>query len=122
MVEAASVGLAHVTGNDKVFRHRAKMVLQAYFLAASVHHRDVGDLVRWAMSKPADQEPVKLLQQAGYAEDVRNLRAEIGMVAETSDAVWMSVRRVIEPLWRLRGRPATALPSGSARHGRRSQR
>ncbi|MGH3886503.1 MAG: hypothetical protein ACRDSZ_08010 [Pseudonocardiaceae bacterium] len=28
----------------------------------------------------------------------RNLRAEIGMVAETSDAVWMSVRRVIEPL------------------------
>lgn len=98
MVEAASVGLAHVTGNDKVFRDRAKMVLQAYFLAAAIHHRDIGDLVRWAMSKPADQEPVKLLQQAGYAEHARNLRAEIGMVAETSDAVWMSVRRVVEPL------------------------
>ncbi|TVT61955.1 type IV secretory system conjugative DNA transfer family protein [Amycolatopsis rhizosphaerae] len=98
MVEAASVGLAHVTGNDKVFRDRAKMVIQAYFLAAAIHDRDVGDLVRWAMSKPADQEPAKLLQQAGYAEHARNLRSEIGMVAETSDAVWMSVRRVLEPL------------------------
>jgi type IV secretory pathway TraG/TraD family ATPase VirD4 len=74
------------------------VVLQAYFLAAATHHRDVGELVRWAMSKPADQEPVKLLQQAGYTEHARNLRSEIGMVAETSDAVWMSVRRVIEPL------------------------
>jgi len=40
---------------------------------------------------------VKLLQQAGYPDYARNLRSEIGMVAETSDAVWMSVRRVIEP-------------------------
>ncbi|WP_019819468.1 type IV secretory system conjugative DNA transfer family protein, partial [Saccharomonospora saliphila] len=97
MVDAASVGLAQVTGNDKVFRERAKVVLQAYFLAAATHHRDVGDLVRWAMSKPADQEPVQLLHQAGLGEHARNLRSEIGMVAETSDAVWMSVRRVIEP-------------------------
>lgn len=98
MVEAASVGLAHVGGNDKVFRDRAKVVLQAYFLAAAIHHRDVGDLVRWAMSRPADQEPVRLLQQSGFTEHARNLRSEIGMVAETSDAVWMSVRRVVEPL------------------------
>jgi type IV secretory pathway TraG/TraD family ATPase VirD4 len=97
MVEAASVGLHSVGGNDKVFRDRAKVVLQAYFLAAAIHHRGVVDLVRWAMSKPVDQEPVKLLQQAGYPEYARNLRSEIGMVAETSDAVWMSVRRVIEP-------------------------
>ncbi|WP_370973833.1 type IV secretory system conjugative DNA transfer family protein [Amycolatopsis sp. cg9] len=97
MVEAASVGLAGVGGNDKVFRDRAKVVLQAYFIAAAIHHRGVDDLVRWAMSKPVDQEPVKLLQQAGFAEHARNLRSEIGMVAETSDAVWMSVRRVIEP-------------------------
>lgn len=97
MVEAASVGLAGVTGNDKVFRDRAKIVLQSYLLAAAIYGRDVGDLVRWAMSKPVDQEPVKLLQQAGYHEYARNLRSEIGMVAETSDAVWMSVRRVIEP-------------------------
>lgn len=97
MVEAASVGLTTVGGNDKVFRDRAKVVLQAYFIAAAIHHRGVDDLVRWAMSKPVDQEPVKLLQQAGFAEHARNLRSEIGMVAETSDAVWMSVRRVIEP-------------------------
>lgn len=97
MVEAASVGLADVGGNDRVFRDRAKVVLQAYFLAAAIHQRDVDDLVRWAMSKPVDQEPVKLLQQAGYPQYARNLRSEIGMVAETSDAVWMSVRRVIEP-------------------------
>ncbi|MFI6029439.1 type IV secretory system conjugative DNA transfer family protein [Amycolatopsis magusensis] len=98
MVEAAAVGLAGVGGNDKIFRERAKVVLQGYFLAGALHRRDVGDLVRWAMSKPADQEPVKLLQQSGFTEYARNLRAEIGMVAETSDAVWMSVRRVIEPL------------------------
>lgn len=97
MVEAASVGLATVGGNDKVFRDRAKVVLQAYFIAAAVHHRGVDDLVRWAMSKPVDQEPVRLLQQAGFPEHARNLRSEIGMVAETSDAVWMSVRRVVEP-------------------------
>ncbi|WP_309111965.1 TraM recognition domain-containing protein [Saccharothrix sp.] len=97
MVEAASVELADVGGNDKVFRDRAKVVLQAYFLAAAIHHRGVDDLVRWAMSKPVDQEPVKLLHQVGFPEHARNLRAEIGMVAETSDAVWMSVRRVIEP-------------------------
>lgn len=97
MVEAASVGLAGVGGNDKVFRDRAKVVLQAYFLAAALHDRGVDDLVRWAMSKPVDQEPVRLLQQSGLTDYARNLRSEIGMVAETSDAVWMSVRRVIEP-------------------------
>ncbi|MCP2242506.1 type IV secretory system conjugative DNA transfer family protein [Lentzea aerocolonigenes] len=97
MVEAASVGLTGVGGNDKVFRDRAKVVLQAYFLAAATHGRGVDDLVRWAISKPVDQEPVRLLQQAGLHEYARNLRSEIGLVAETSDAVWLSVRRVIEP-------------------------
>lgn len=98
MVEAASVELAGVGGNDKVFRDRAKTVLQAYLMATALHGYDVGALVRWAVSKPPDQEPVKLLHDGGYPELARNLRAEIGMVAETSDAVWMSVRRVIEPL------------------------
>lgn len=112
MVEAASVDLAGVTGNDKVFRDRAKIVLQSYFLAAAIHHRDVGDLVRWAMSKPVDQEPVKLLQQAGYHDYARNLRSEIGMVAETSDAVWMSVRRVIEPFLDARLRELCTPPPG----------
>jgi type IV secretory pathway TraG/TraD family ATPase VirD4 len=97
MVEAASVGLKEVGGNDKIFRDRAKVVLQAYFLAAAHFRRSVDDLVRWATTKPVDQEPVRLLQQAGLHEHARNLRSEIGMVAETSDAVWLSVRRVIEP-------------------------
>ncbi|MDQ2791628.1 MAG: TraM recognition domain-containing protein, partial [Actinomycetota bacterium] len=98
MVEAASVELAGVGGNDKVFRDRAKTVLQAYLMAAAIHGHDVSSLVRWAVSKPPDQEPVRLLHDGGYPELAKNLRAEIGMVAETSDAVWMSVRRVIEPL------------------------
>ncbi|MGH3547117.1 MAG: type IV secretory system conjugative DNA transfer family protein [Pseudonocardiaceae bacterium] len=98
MVEASSVQLAGVGGNDKVFRDRAKTVLQAYLMAAAIHRHDVGALVRWAVSKPPDQEPVKLLHDGGYPELARNLRTEIGMVAETSDAVWMSVRRCIEPL------------------------
>ncbi|OLR92586.1 type IV secretory system conjugative DNA transfer family protein [Actinokineospora bangkokensis] len=97
MVEASSVGLSDIGGNDRVFRGRATIVLQCYFLAAACHERTVDDLVRWAMSKPVDQEPVRLLQQAGFDEHARNLRTEIGMVAETSDAVWLSVRRVIEP-------------------------
>jgi type IV secretory pathway TraG/TraD family ATPase VirD4 len=98
MVEASAVSLAGVEGNDRVFRDRAKTVLQAYLIAAAAHHRDVTDLVRWSIGKPPDQEPVKLLSEAGYAELARNLRTEIGMVAETSDAVWMSVRRCVEPL------------------------
>lgn len=98
MVEGSAVELAGVDGNDRVFRDRAKTVLQAYLLAAALDRRDVSALVRWATSKPPDQEPVKLLNGAGYPELARNLRTEIGMVAETSDAVWMSVRRCIEPL------------------------
>ncbi|MEU7477088.1 TraM recognition domain-containing protein [Lentzea sp. NPDC042327] len=97
MVEAASVGMDGVGGNDRVFRDRAKVVLQSYFLAAAVHRRGVDDLVRWATSKPIDQEPVRLLREAGLDDYARNLRSEIGMVAETSDAVWLSVRRVVEP-------------------------
>jgi type IV secretory pathway TraG/TraD family ATPase VirD4 len=98
MVEAAAVELTSVGGNDKVFRDRAKTVMQAYLLAAGLHRRDVTALVRWATGKPLDQEPVKLLAESGYLDLARNLRTEIGMVAETSDAVWMSVRRCIEPL------------------------
>lgn len=98
MVEASAVELASVDGNDRVFRDRAKTVMQAYLLAAAVRGLGVSALVRWAIGKPPDQEPVKLLTEAGYPELARNLRTEIGMVAETSDAVWMSVRRCIEPL------------------------
>lgn len=115
MVEAAAVSLSNVAGgNDKVFRERAKVVLQSYFLAAALHRRTVADLVRWAVSKPPDQEPVKLLHDAGYPDHARNLRAEIGMVAETSDAVWLSVRRVIEPFLSDRMRTLASPAAGEA--------
>ncbi len=97
LVDAAAVGLENTGGNDKIFRERAKTVVQSYLLAAAHAGRGVGDLVTWAITKPPDQEPVKLLRECGFAELADNLKAEIGMVAETSDAVWLSVRRVIEP-------------------------
>ncbi|WP_410659460.1 type IV secretory system conjugative DNA transfer family protein [Amycolatopsis sp. lyj-112] len=96
LIEASALGLEEVGGNDKVFRGRATIVMQAYLLAAALHHRTVADLVAWSITKPPDQEPVDLLR-ATHPELAFNLRSEIGMVAETSDAVWMSVRRAIEP-------------------------
>jgi type IV secretory pathway TraG/TraD family ATPase VirD4 len=56
----------------------------------------VDSLVTWAIAKPPDLEPVALLM-ARFPQLAGNLRAEIGMVARTADAVWMSVRRVVEP-------------------------
>ncbi|WP_370964958.1 type IV secretory system conjugative DNA transfer family protein [Amycolatopsis sp. cg9] len=96
LIEASSLGLENVGGNDAVFRGRATIVMQAYLLAAANHHRTVDHLVRWSIAKPADREPVELLEQQ-YPQLAQNLVSEIGMVAETSDAVWMSVRRAIEP-------------------------
>ena len=96
LIEASALGLEDVGGNDRVFRGRATIVLQAYLLAAALHHRTVTDLVAWSITKPPDQEPVELLRPS-HPELAFNLRSEIGMVAETSDAVWMSVRRAIEP-------------------------
>ncbi|QKV74221.1 type IV secretory system conjugative DNA transfer family protein [Amycolatopsis sp. Hca4] len=96
LIEASSLGLEDVGGNDAVFRGRATIVLQAYLLAAALHHRTVTDLVVWSVTKPPDQEPVELLRHR-FPELAFNLRSEIGMVAETADAVWMSVRRAIEP-------------------------
>ncbi|MEU6643102.1 TraM recognition domain-containing protein [Saccharomonospora sp. NPDC046836] len=96
LIEASALGLEDIGGNDKVFRGRATIVLQAYLLAAALHHRTVADLVNWSITKPPDQEPVELLRPT-HPELAFNLRSEIGMVAETSDAVWMSVRRAIEP-------------------------
>lgn len=97
LVDAAAVGLQNVGGNDKVFRERAKMVIQCYLIAAAHDGRGVSDLVTWAITKPPDQEPVELLHTHGLPELADNLRSEITMVAETSDAVWLSVRRVVEP-------------------------
>ena len=97
MVEAAAVHLTEGnSGNDRVFRERATMVVAAYLLAAALYDRGVGVLVRWSIGKPPSTEPADLLEPR-YPQLARNLRAEIGMVAQTSDAVWLSVRRVIEP-------------------------
>lgn len=95
MVDAASLDVADVGGNDRVFRSRAKTVLQAYLLAAAHAGRSVETLVNWAVTR--ESEPVDLLM-ATHPDLARNLRKELGMVAETSDAVWMSVRRTLEPL------------------------
>ena len=50
------------SGNDRVFRERATMVVAAYLLAAALHGRGVGVLVRWAIGKPPDTEPADLLE------------------------------------------------------------
>lgn len=96
LVDAASVHLSDVSGgNEKTFRQRAVMVLQAYLMAAAHAGYGVDKLVTWATSR--DAEPAKLLAEV-HPQLAANLRAETAMVEETSDAVWMSVRRVIEPL------------------------
>ncbi|MCE0764124.1 TraM recognition domain-containing protein [Pseudonocardia kujensis] len=101
MVEASAVaveaGGGAGAGNDRVFRERAKVVLTAYLHAAALGNRGISSLIRWATARPADREPVGLLEP--YNTDVaKNLASEMGMVDRTADAVWMSVRRVIEPL------------------------
>jgi type IV secretory pathway TraG/TraD family ATPase VirD4 len=101
MVEAAAVavesGQGGSAGNDRVFRERATMVMSAYLLAAALTGRPMSDVIRWATEKPLPLEPVALLNNY-YPALSANLRAETEMVARTADAVWMSVRRVLEPL------------------------
>ncbi len=96
MVEAAAAGLRGVGGNDKVFRDRAVVVLGGYLLAAAIGQRGVDSLLNWALNR--GDEPADILDRAGHPERAANLRQEAAMVPETSDAVWMSVRRVVEPL------------------------
>ncbi len=95
MVEASAVGLRGVGGNDKVFRDRATMVFGGYLLAAAIAGLGVDSLLNWTLTR--DDEPAEILQ-GPHPERAANLRQEARMVPETSDAVWMSVRRVVEPL------------------------
>lgn len=97
MVEASAVGLVNVAGNDKVFRERATFVLGSYLLAAAAGGASIERLVNWALQRTTSNEVVDILDGAGYADLAANLLEEVGMVAETADAVWLSVRRVIEP-------------------------
>lgn len=96
LIATSALGIEDVGGNDAVFRGRARIVLQAYLLAAARHQRGIDDLITWSLTKPADQEPAELLQR-DFPHLAYNLRSETGMVAETADAVWMSVRRALEP-------------------------
>ncbi|MDN5920720.1 MAG: TraM recognition domain-containing protein, partial [Pseudonocardia sp.] len=98
MVEAAAVGLSDMTGgNDKVFRERATFVLAAYLLAAAISGESMKAVVEWAVATPPSGIPIDLLERT-HQQLAHNLAAEMGMVAETSDAVWLSVRRVVEPM------------------------
>jgi type IV secretory pathway TraG/TraD family ATPase VirD4 len=115
MVEASAVaveaGGGGGAGNDRVFRERATFVLAAYLLAAALYGRGIESLIRWATTKPADLEPVSMLER-DYPQIAANLASEIGMVARTADAVWMSVRRVIEPFLGPRLRELCSPPPG----------
>jgi len=97
MVEAAAVSLVNVAGNDKVFRERATFVLGAYLLAAAATDATVDRLIEWALNRSTSGRVIEILDDLGYPELGGNLSEEVGMVAETADAVWLSVRRVIEP-------------------------
>ena len=98
MIEAAAAGLiGESAGNDKVFRGRATFVLATYLLAAATHDLTMAEVVSWAVATPPDPEPVELLKPT-HPQLAANLTAEMGMVSETADAVWLAVRRVVEPL------------------------
>jgi type IV secretory pathway TraG/TraD family ATPase VirD4 len=115
MVEASAVAIeaggGGGAGNDRVFRERATFVLAAYLLAAALYGRGIESLIRWATAKPADLEPVSMLER-DYPQIAANLASETGMVARTADAVWMSVRRVIEPFLDPRLRELCSPPPG----------
>lgn len=98
MVEASAVFVESSggtgAGNDRVFRERAVGVLAAYLVAAAKGGHGIARVVGWGLSR--SDEPIELLEYE-FPDRARNLRAEMSMVAETSDAVWMSVRRVLAP-------------------------
>ncbi|RZT75469.1 type IV secretory pathway TraG/TraD family ATPase VirD4 [Pseudonocardia sediminis] len=102
LVEAAAVtveaGDGRGAGNDRVFRERAVMVMRAYLIAAALDPgSDVDDLLAWAANRQGTA-PVEILAKKGHPKIAADLRAEANMTARTADAVWMSVRRVLEPL------------------------
>lgn len=98
MVEASAVfveaGGGGGAGNDRVFRERATSVLAAYLVAAAKNRLGIARVVSWGLSR--SDEPIELLEYE-FPDRAANLRSEMNMVSETSDAVWMSVRRVLAP-------------------------
>jgi hypothetical protein len=96
MVEAAAARLREMGGNNKVFDARAKVVIAANLQAAALYDRGIGEVAGWAVTK--SREPVGWLAETpGFEQLANSLADEMDMVAETSDAVWLSVRRVLEP-------------------------
>ena len=95
LVDAAAVDLGKQSGgNERTFRTRAYGVIRSYLVAAAIGDCSVGTLVDWSSS--LKDEPVLILAER-FPQLSRNLRSEMTMVAETRDAVWMSVRKALEP-------------------------
>ncbi|WP_060577007.1 MULTISPECIES: TraM recognition domain-containing protein [unclassified Pseudonocardia] len=117
LVEAAAVtvetGDGRGAGNDRVFRQRAVGVVGAYLLAAAITGADLSRLSDWASDRTA-RGPVAALRAhdhlASYAAD---LEAEMNMVPQTADAVWLSVRRALAPFADRRIRELCSSPSQS---------
>ncbi|MBN9758514.1 MULTISPECIES: type IV secretory system conjugative DNA transfer family protein [unclassified Pseudonocardia] len=111
LVEAAATtieaGGGRGAGNDRVFRQRAIGVVGAYLLAAAHTTTTAADggggsalsrIADWATDRTTAHEAVNILtSHSDYAHLAAALKAELSMVAETADAVWMSVRRALEP-------------------------
>ncbi|MEQ3552878.1 TraM recognition domain-containing protein [Pseudonocardia nematodicida] len=102
LVEASSTavetGDGRGSGNDRVFRQRAVGVVGAYLLAASVSGAEHSRVVAWATDREAARSAVTVLQgHERYEAYGHDLQAELNMVAQTADAVWLSVRRALAP-------------------------
>ncbi len=111
LVDAAAVDLGMVSGgNEKTFRTRAYGVIRSYLVAAAISGEQVGALVDWAASM--DEVPVRILDER-FPQLASNLRAELKMVPETRDAVWMSVRKAIEPFLQDRIQALCSPPRGA---------
>jgi len=111
LVDAAAVDLGTVSGgNEKTFRTRAYGVIRSYLVAAAISGEQVGTLVDWAASM--DEVPVRILDER-FPQLATNLRAELKMVPETRDAVWMSVRKAIEPFLQDRIQALCSPPRGA---------
>ncbi|MBN9739467.1 type IV secretory system conjugative DNA transfer family protein [Pseudonocardia sp. P1] len=117
LVEAAAVtvesGDGRGAGNDRVFRQRAVGVVGAYLLAAAITGSDLERLSDWASDRTA-RGPVAALRAhehlTSYAAD---LEAEMNMVPQTADAVWLSVRRALAPFADRRIRELCSTPAQS---------
>jgi len=85
-------------------------VIRSYLVAAAINGDHVGTLVDWAAAM--DDQPVRILAER-FPQLSKNLRSELKMVAETRDAVWMSVRKAIEPFLQPRIQQLCSPPRGS---------